>query len=98
MREMQSEQSVFNNLLNREESLGIEVVDSLRINSEFGQVTAELDLHPELEKYDRLYETVTQIGNPEPKRGQSEPWFRAGLYSRGRKIRDGISAITARTS
>lgn len=55
-----SERGVFNNLLNRGEALEIDVVDSLVIDDEFGQVTAELNLHPELEKYDRLYESVTQ--------------------------------------
>jgi outer membrane protein TolC len=55
-----SESGVFNNLLNRGEVLEIDVVDSLVIDDEFRQVTAELNLHPELEKYDRLYESVTQ--------------------------------------
>jgi len=58
--EMLSEQSVFNNLLNREEALEITLVDSLSIDDVFEEETADLDLHPELEKYDRLYESVTQ--------------------------------------
>ncbi len=60
MQELLSERSVFNNLLNREEAMNVDLVDSLGIDDDFGQVTAELDLHPELEKYDRLYESVAQ--------------------------------------
>ncbi len=58
--ELLSERSLFNNLLNREEALEVDLIDSLGIDEAFVQVTAELDLHPELEKYDRLYESVTQ--------------------------------------
>lgn len=50
----------FNKLLNREEALEISMVERLPMDDDFGQVTAELGLHPELEKYDRLYESVTQ--------------------------------------
>lgn len=60
MQEFLSERSVFNNLLNREEALEIDMVDRLFIDDEFAQVTVELGLHPELEKYDRLYESVAQ--------------------------------------
>ena len=60
MKEFLSERSVFNNLLNREEALEIDMVDRLFIDDEFAQVTVELGLHPELEKYDRLYESVAQ--------------------------------------
>lgn len=60
MQEYLSERSVFNNLLNREEAVVIELADSLAIDNGMGQITAELELHPELEKYDRLYESVTQ--------------------------------------
>lgn len=55
-----SEQSAFNNLLNREDSIAIEVIDSLSIINDFKEVTTKLQLHPELEKYDRLYESVEQ--------------------------------------
>lgn len=55
-----SEQSAFNNLLNREDSIAVEVIDSLSIIDDFMEVTTELQLHPELEKYDRLYESVEQ--------------------------------------
>ncbi len=60
MKEFLSERSVFNNLLNREEALEIDMVDRLFIDDKFAQVTVELGLHPELEKYDRLYESVAQ--------------------------------------
>lgn len=56
-----SEQAVFNNLLHRDESIGVEVVDEMDIpvydpifNKE------DLSLNPELLKYDELYESVTQ--------------------------------------
>lgn len=55
-----SERNVFNKLLNRSEVLEIDMVDNLGIEDDFGQVTTKLDVHPELEKYDRLYESVTQ--------------------------------------
>ncbi len=60
MQEYFSEQSVFNNLLNRQETLAIDLIDSLAIDNEMEQISTELELHPELEKYDRLYESVTQ--------------------------------------
>ncbi|MRI00244.1 TolC family protein [Kriegella sp. EG-1] len=60
MQEYFSEQSVFNNLLNRKETLAIDIIDSLTIDNEMEQITTVLELHPELEKYDRLYESVTQ--------------------------------------
>lgn len=55
-----AEKVQFNNLLNRKENLEIDMVDSLGIEENFAQLTAELDVHPELEKYDRLYESVAQ--------------------------------------
>ncbi|MCK5443752.1 MAG: TolC family protein, partial [Maribacter sp.] len=55
-----SEQSAFNNVLNREDSIVVEIIDSLLIMDDFEEVTTKLQLHPELEKYDRLYESVEQ--------------------------------------
>lgn len=55
-----SERSVFNNVLNREETLEIDLVDSLFIDDNFERGRVDLGLHPELEKYDRLYETILQ--------------------------------------
>ncbi|NHF61501.1 TolC family protein [Flavobacteriaceae bacterium TP-CH-4] len=60
MQEYLSEQSVFNNLLNRKETLAIDLIDSLAITNEMEQITMELEPHPELEKYDRLYESVAE--------------------------------------
>jgi len=60
MRDYLSEQSAFNNLLNRKETLAIDLIDNLAIDTEMEQITTELEPHPELEKYDRLYESVTQ--------------------------------------
>ncbi|MGB5272707.1 MAG: TolC family protein [Flavobacteriaceae bacterium] len=55
-----AERNAFNHLLNRDETLDIEMVDSLFIDADYENDTMELGLHPELEKYDRLYESVTQ--------------------------------------
>ena len=60
MQEYVSERSVFNKLLNREEELTIDLADSLAIDDETERIIVEFELHPELEKYDRLYESVTQ--------------------------------------
>ncbi len=61
MQVLLSESNVFNNLLNRDEDVRIAVVDSMGINENFAKPIAEFDLHPELEKYDRLYESVAQM-------------------------------------
>lgn len=60
IQEYLSERSVFNKLLNRDEALAIDLADSLAIDDGLEQLTVELELHPELEKYDRLYESVAQ--------------------------------------
>ncbi|MEJ1223722.1 TolC family protein [Sediminicola sp. 1XM1-17] len=55
-----SEESLFNNLLNREEELQIDLADNLSVIEEHKDLTWDVQLHPELLKYDRLYESVTQ--------------------------------------
>jgi len=56
-----AEQSVFNNLLNRDESMDVEVFDSLDLPSIDPMVSLNsLNIHPELLKYDELYESVEQ--------------------------------------
>lgn len=56
-----AEQSVFNNLLNRDESMEVEVFDSLGLPSVDPIISLEdLNVHPELLKYDELYESVEQ--------------------------------------
>ncbi|MHA7830660.1 MAG: TolC family protein [Flagellimonas sp.] len=56
-----AEQAVFNNLLNRDESIGVEVVDEMDIPVDDPIFNKEdLSLNPELLKYDQLYESVTQ--------------------------------------
>jgi len=54
----QAVQTQFNNLLNKDENTAVAVVKALPIYEpiQIGQV--QLDVHPELEKYDRLYESV----------------------------------------
>tara|TARA_R110000744_G_scaffold109789_1_gene207341 strand:- start:1298 stop:2518 length:1221 start_codon:yes stop_codon:yes gene_type:complete len=56
-----SEQAVFNNLLNRDESIAVEVVDDMDVPENDPILNKEdLSLNPELLKYDQLYESVTQ--------------------------------------
>ncbi len=56
-----AEQTRLNNLLNRENDVAVTVVDSLIIPTEDFEVnTKNLALHPELLKYDKLYQSVEQ--------------------------------------
>lgn len=56
-----AEQAVFNNLLNRDESISIEVVERMDIPEDDPILEKEaLTLNPELLKYDQLYESVVQ--------------------------------------
>ena len=59
-REYRAVQTKFNNLLNRDEYTSIAVVDDLAIYEPIEIGLNQLELHPELEKYDRLYESVAQ--------------------------------------
>ena len=56
-----AELTLFNNLLNRDEQTQVEVYEGLTV-PEQDPITEEgsLDLHPELLKYDKLYESVEQ--------------------------------------
>ncbi|ALM07456.1 transporter [Sediminicola sp. YIK13] len=55
-----SEEILFNNLLNREGELPIDLTDNLSVIEEQEELKLDVQLHPELLKYDRLYESVTQ--------------------------------------
>lgn len=56
-----AEQASFNNLMNRKETIAVEVVSHLTIPSEDLAYTAkDLELNPELLRYDRLYESIIQ--------------------------------------
>ena len=56
-----AEQTKFNNLLNRDNDVTVNVVDSVMIPSEDFDITSEnLALHPELLKYDKLYQSIEQ--------------------------------------
>ncbi|WP_191858469.1 TolC family protein [Hanstruepera ponticola] len=56
-----AEQTNLNNLLNRENDVAVTVVDSLIMPSEdFEIITENLALHPELLKYDKLYQSIEQ--------------------------------------
>lgn len=56
-----AEQTNLNNLLNRENDVAVTVVDSLMMPSEdFEIITENLALHPELLKYDKLFQSIEQ--------------------------------------
>ncbi|WP_370477086.1 TolC family protein [Tamlana flava] len=56
-----AEQTNFNNLLNRDTNVKVTVVDNLNIPIEdFELKASNLEVHPELLKYDKLYESVQQ--------------------------------------
>lgn len=56
-----AEQASFNNLLNRKESIAVEVVDEMTIPTEDPIYSEQgLRLNPELLKYDKLYESIEQ--------------------------------------
>ncbi len=56
-----AEQTNLNNLLNRENDVTVTVVESLMMPSEDFEVTTKnLALHPELLKYDKLYQSIEQ--------------------------------------
>ena len=56
-----AEPAVFNNLLNRDESIAVEVVDEMDIPQDDPILDKQdLSLNPELLKYDQLYESVAQ--------------------------------------
>jgi outer membrane protein TolC len=56
-----SAQTALNKLLNRDKDIAMNVVEELTISSETTLVHSEkLSLHPELIKYDKLYESVEQ--------------------------------------
>lgn len=56
-----AEQTNFNNLLNRENDVTVTVVDNLTMPSEDFDITTEnLALHPELLKYDKLFQSIEQ--------------------------------------
>jgi cobalt-zinc-cadmium efflux system outer membrane protein len=55
------EQTLFNKLLNRDKDIIVDVINEFRMPSEDFEINANnLGLHPELLKYDKLYESITQ--------------------------------------
>ncbi|MCM4156635.1 transporter [Gramella sp. AN32] len=59
--EFNAQQVLFNNLLNREQNLSVEVYDSLFIPQEEAVERERIaEVHPELLKFDRLYESVAE--------------------------------------
>ena len=56
-----SEQTTFNMLLNREKDIAVNVINALHLPSEDFEINSEnLALHPELLKFDKLYQSVEQ--------------------------------------
>jgi outer membrane protein TolC len=56
-----SEQTTFNKLLNRDKTIKVNVANTLNLPSEDFEINTEnLALHPELLKYDKLYQSVEQ--------------------------------------
>ncbi|WP_111710036.1 TolC family protein [Lutibacter citreus] len=73
-----AEQTAFNNLLNRENDIKIDVVNTLLMPSkDFEIPTKNLALHPELLKYDKLFQSVEQSELLNQK--ESNPSFGFGL-------------------
>ncbi len=73
-----AEQAVFNNLLNRDESIFVEVVDDMQIPAEDVLFDKEnLSLNPELLKYDQLFASVVQSEALNQK--ENAPSFGVGL-------------------
>ncbi|QXP69327.1 TolC family protein [Polaribacter sp. R2A056_3_33] len=73
-----AEQTAFNKLLNRENTIKIDVVDALIMPSEDFEInTKNLALHPELLKYDKLFQSVAQSELMNQK--ESQPSFGFGF-------------------
>lgn len=73
-----TEQTTFNTLLNREKAIKIDVVDALLMPSEDFEInTKNLALHPELLKYDKLFQSVAQSELMNQK--ESQPSFGFGF-------------------
>ena len=54
-----TEQTTFNKLLNRDKSISINILSDLNFPSEdFEMNTNSLEVHPELSKYDKLYQSI----------------------------------------
>ncbi|WP_228236189.1 TolC family protein [Allomuricauda sp. M10] len=73
-----AEQAVFNNLLNRDESIGVEVVEEMQIPFEDPILEKKgLTMNPELIKYDQLFQSVAQSELVNQK--ENAPSFGIGL-------------------
>lgn len=72
-----AEQTLFNKLLNRDASIEIKMIQDLMMPSKTPELNFDLELHPELTKYDKLYESVVQSELLNQK--ESSPMFGFGL-------------------
>jgi outer membrane protein TolC len=73
-----AEQTNINNLLNRANNVEVTIIDELMIPSEDFEInTKSLELHPELIKFDKLYESVAQSELLNQK--ESNPMFGFGI-------------------
>ena len=62
-----AEQTVLNKLLNRDSEIPVDLITDLKIPNEKEQVSFEnLEIHPELVKYDKLFNSVerSELLNP----------------------------------
>lgn len=73
-----AEQTTINNLLNRANDVDVTIIDELMIPSEDFEInTQNLELHPELLKFDKLYQSVAQSELLNQK--ESNPMFGFGI-------------------
>ncbi len=73
-----AEQTLFNNLLNRENYIEVNMIENLLIPEDYFETTTEnLVLHPELLKYDKLFASIEQSELLNQK--ESSPMFGFGL-------------------
>jgi outer membrane protein TolC len=72
-----AEQIAFNKLLDRDAEVAVRLPDTLSLQEAIAQEQGDLEIHPELEKYDRLYESVTQSEALNQK--ETQPYLGLGL-------------------
>lgn len=75
--EFLAEQTAFNNLLNRDNEIGVNVPHSLNFPLDSYFLNTDLTLHPELTKYDKLFESIEQSELLNQK--ESQPQIGLGL-------------------
>ena len=78
--EFLAEQTLLNKILNRDKNIPISIGELLMI-SESDLINKEnLDLHPELLKYDKLYQSIEKSELVNKKRAKPDVWLWIGLH------------------